>query len=159
RELGVARAVELLVELPRLLNRGRVQVRDLFINRRAIADVALRIRIHVTSELGGRDRLRLAAGLFDLREARLLQRVELRRGKRWLPQYLGHQSQRLRQVVAERLDLQDRLRGVAAGVCPRLQPVELLANLLPGMSARTAHEHGAREACVRRASEQALLVA
>src|SRR6185436_4110880 len=157
--LRVAGAVEVLIELARFLDGRRLEIGNLLVDRLAVPDVALRIRVEMARHLARGDQLRLALLIFDLREPRRLERLELRRRERRLAQDLRHQRERGGQVLLRGLDLQVRLRGASADTGAGLQAIELFANRLPRVLRRPPHQHRAGHARVGGLAEQALLVA
>ena len=124
-----------------------------------VAHVALRVGPQVPLQLELTDGLRLALGLLETGEPLLSELFEFVGGERRLPENLGDEAKHGRQILARRFDLCPSVGRATEDVDARLQPIDLVLNLLACALRGSSHEHRAGELPGHAAVRQALLVA
>ncbi len=154
-KFAVVRPVEFVMAALQVFEANRLQALDALLQRRRVQPVLRRIGIQVAGELQAGQGVRIASLAFEAGQRRALELFEFARGKGGLAQDLRHQAHHRRQVGAQRFD-----RGAfAADADARLEPVELVAQLLTRVLAGAAHQHGGSQAASGAAPHLALLVA
>ena len=163
REDAVVGAVELLVELPRLIERDLLQLRDLLLGRRGILRVALRERAQVPAQSIGGQLGRLGRRQLQRPEPLRLDPIELVLRIQRLPEDLGRQLERRLEVLGRRRDAGRRARHAAAATAAasaaapsptaaaaadvdlRVQLAHLFGQLLARVALRARHQQSAGE--------------
>ena len=158
-QLAVGRAVEITMELHQLIYSDGAKIGNFFVKGRNVTHIALRIGIHVPLIRLRGDRAGFAFLRLDAGDLLLAQRFEFRRWKRRLPEHLCRQHQDLGQILVDGLDGGCNSGCAAADGESRLEPVQLVLNILPCVPCRSSYQHLGRQPADRGLSHQRFLVA